>query len=326
MNPSRADNDEDIALLRPLSDDPESLILCPTEGDSKEILTVERKEHSSSSAVLSVVESRLKTMLANIAVIVFESLQKEMRVCEGSRFAGSFPPWLITAMKRPRSKPSDEDEANSANPSLNNSSGLMILTKKVLSGRLRKFMGDLCLQVCSPVDAIHQYTAAVTESRATLDLLWLASALEGYAAAVLTLLSHKPSAGALYISHSTLYTHIIQFTLSILQFAFYTADRYFAFHILHLTLHTSHYTLHTSYFILHTSYFILHTTHFTFHTTHFILHTSHFILHSTHFILHTLYFTLHTSHYTLHTSYFTLHTLLTVIYVKVLVDICCLKA
>ena len=56
-------------------------------------------------------------------------------------------------------------------------------------------MGDLCLQVCSPVDAIHQYTAAVTESRATLDLLWLASALEGYAAAVLTLLSHKPLAG-----------------------------------------------------------------------------------------------------------------------------------
>lgn len=252
MNPSRANLDEDIALLRPLSDDPESLILCPTEGDSKEMLTVERKEHSSSSAVLSVVESRLKSMLANIAVIVFESLQKEMRVCEGSRFAGSFPPWLITAMKRPRSKPSDDDEASSANPSLNNSSGLMILTKKVLSGRLRKFMGDLCLQVCSPVDAIHQYTAAVTESRASLDLLWLASALEGYAAAVLTLLSHKPSAGTLYISHSTLHTHIMEFTLSIIQFAFNTTDRYFAFHNLYITFYILHFTLHTSRITLHT--------------------------------------------------------------------------
>ena len=197
MNPSQiiGKEEEDIALLRPLSDDPESLILCPTEGDTKEILRFEKRENSNGGGVMSVVECRLKTMLASIAVIVFESLQKEMKLCEGSRFTGTFPPWLITAMKRPRSKPSDDDEANSANPAHSNSSGLMILTKKVLSGRLRKFMGDLCLQVCSPVDAIHQYTAAVTESRATLDLLWLASALEGYAAAVLTLLSHKPLTG-----------------------------------------------------------------------------------------------------------------------------------
>lgn len=70
---------------------------------------------------------------------MYESLQKEMLNCEEARCTGTFPHWLLQASRRSRSKVSDETETLSL--------GIMALTKKVQSGRLRKFMGDLSLQV-----------------------------------------------------------------------------------------------------------------------------------------------------------------------------------
>lgn len=64
------------------------------------------------------------------------------------------------------------------------------LYKKKPSGRIRKWMGDLCLQVCSPIDAIEQFIPAIIDCRALGDSLWLAGALDGYATAVLLLLQH----------------------------------------------------------------------------------------------------------------------------------------
>lgn len=51
-------------------------------------------------------------------------------------------------------------------------------------GRVRKRMGDLCMQMCSPMDSLEHYAAAVSECRSAGDYMWLAGALEGYASAI----------------------------------------------------------------------------------------------------------------------------------------------
>ena len=66
---------------------------------------------------------------------------------------------------------------------------LLILRKRNNQGRLRKWMGDLCLQVGSPGDAFDHYTAAVTELKSINDILWLASAIEGYITCILLLVN-----------------------------------------------------------------------------------------------------------------------------------------
>ena len=63
--------------------------------------------------------------------------------------------------------------------------------KKRPAGRILKWMGDLSLQVCSPLDAIANYSSSIAECRAIGDQLWLAGALEGFAAAVLLLAQMK---------------------------------------------------------------------------------------------------------------------------------------
>jgi hypothetical protein len=66
------------------------------------------------------------------------------------------------------------------------------LYKKRPSGRIHKWMGDLSLQVSSPLDAIEHYIAAIVECRSLQDGLWLAAALEGYATAILLLHHMRP--------------------------------------------------------------------------------------------------------------------------------------
>ena len=189
VSPSKSKKVEDLPILRPLGDDPDSLIICPSESDNSQISTIKKSESdnkiSELSVTISAVEGKLKLMLAGIALKIFESLQKEMTQCEECRTLGTFPQWLLTATRKPRTNPSDDVITNNTNHSL-------ALAKKNQNGRLRKFMGDLCLQACSPIDAIGHYTAAVSDLRQTLDMLWLAGALEGFSAAILTLISHKP--------------------------------------------------------------------------------------------------------------------------------------
>ena len=155
----RSSNGE-LPILRPLSDDSESLILCEPEGNNKEKTQIISKtmgqksglnsgincginseNFENSEIIISAVENRLKNMLSNIAIKIFGSLQKEMLSCEEARSTGTFPYWLLTASRKSRSKISDD--------SVSVSGGVLALTKKVQSGRLRKFMGDLCLQVIS---------------------------------------------------------------------------------------------------------------------------------------------------------------------------------
>jgi Transport protein Trs120 or TRAPPC9, TRAPP II complex subunit len=140
-------------------------------------------------------------MLGNIALKVFDSLQKEMINCDDARTAGTYPQWLLAATRRVRPKANDEPNsiaagAGAASGVASAQNAVVPNTKKLQSGRLRKFMGDLCMQVCSPVDALAHYSAAIADGRQCSDSLWLAGSLEGYASAILTLLGSNPSAGA----------------------------------------------------------------------------------------------------------------------------------
>ena len=89
---------------------------------------------------------------------------------------------------------STNNNNNSSNSNGNSSSSSGLTDLNVLAGRLRKFMGDLCLQLYAPVDAITHYAAAAVACKTVPDPLWHAGALEGYAAAVLILLDQSPSA------------------------------------------------------------------------------------------------------------------------------------
>lgn len=84
----------------------------------------------------------------------------------------------------------DEREGGSGKGSHKASSAQTITSpssKKRPGGRIHKWQGDLSLQVCSPLDAVEHYVAAISECRAQNDSLWLAGALDGYACAVLLL-------------------------------------------------------------------------------------------------------------------------------------------
>ena len=58
------------------------------------------------------------------------------------------------------------------------------LAKKRQLGRLQKSIGDLCLLAASPKDAVNHFNTAVELSRLARDPVWLGSALEGSACAV----------------------------------------------------------------------------------------------------------------------------------------------
>jgi Transport protein Trs120 or TRAPPC9, TRAPP II complex subunit len=209
LSPSRTKKSEDLPILRPLRDDSESLIICPSEGGNSETSPLRNGKtyNTSPSVPISVVESKLKSMLGNVALKVFDSLQREMMNCDDAKTAGTFPQWLLTATRRVRPKANDEPNSLAAGAGSGVASVLNAAVpniKKLQSGRLRKFMGDLCMQVCSPVDALAHYSAAIADGRQCSDSLWLAGSLEGYAAAILTLLGSKPSAGAVYSRSSEL--------------------------------------------------------------------------------------------------------------------------
>lgn len=78
--------------------------------------------------------------------------------------------------------PNPNGGAHTNSPNPNSSSTAKKGSNEV--GRVKKRMGDLCLQMCSPMDSLEHYAAAIQECRASGDLLWLAGALEGYAASI----------------------------------------------------------------------------------------------------------------------------------------------
>ncbi|GFO45747.1 trafficking protein particle complex subunit 9, partial [Plakobranchus ocellatus] len=68
--------------------------------------------------------------------------------------------------------------------------------KKKCTGRLRKHLGDLCLQAAMPGDAILHYNTALDLLRSVNDFLWMAGCLEGLCCANVILCMPKASHGS----------------------------------------------------------------------------------------------------------------------------------
>jgi len=177
---STGSRDASMTALRPLAGDPQSLEICPPEEE------VDGRSH---------LETFLREAMTRACVKIFSVMLKEMQSCENCRDKNTFPRWLPTSMKMgeagggsggrkpgPTKPGSDEPSADD---------------KKRHAGRLLKFMGDVSLQVCSPVDALEHFSAAAAACLANGDHLWHAAALEGHAAAMLTLLDQAPAAPVL---------------------------------------------------------------------------------------------------------------------------------
>ena len=83
------------------------------------------------------------------------------------------PPLLVTSF--------DDAEADRVN------SKKSTFTKRQV-GRLKKWTGDCCLQLCALGDAMEQYLGSISDLRNVVDNIWLAGALEGLSTAILLVL------------------------------------------------------------------------------------------------------------------------------------------
>ena len=182
--------------------DPNLLIVFPPEGMCNE-------------GGVSMIEVHLQEVMTDAVVKIILSLEQQLVICEENRIKNTIPPTISLSTIY------DEiDEANNNNSNNNNniisvsrdSLGIMSASAKNLNnilaaptnantrkvgsstykkkplGRLKKWMGDISLQVCSPIDAIDHYNTAIQECRNNNDSLWLAGALEGYVTAILLLI------------------------------------------------------------------------------------------------------------------------------------------
>eukprot|EP01038_Epipyxis_sp_PR26KG_P004766 gene4766-6686_t len=156
---------------RGLSNDSNSMVIFPPEGNCEGG---------------SMVDVHLKEVMSHAAVKIILSLENQMELWEDARVKNAFPPKMEL-----RSAHDDmiEDQAHLQNKdSLLPARNLKKSIQKKPSGRIHKWMGDLSLQVCSPIDAAEHYSLAISECRALGDSIWLAGALDGYAATILLLI------------------------------------------------------------------------------------------------------------------------------------------
>lgn len=175
--------------IKALKNDPDSLVIFPPNMELTK---------GSNSAVV-----HFKEAMCLATGWLVQKLERLMDICEDARLRNIIPgdPTLTTMLD-------DRDDLVVFNTKEITHSNIPAMTmaavisasasaaaytrnkrsyRKKPSGRLRKFMGDLAMQVCSPVDAIENYVAAILESRAVGDNLWLAGALDGYSSAIVLL-------------------------------------------------------------------------------------------------------------------------------------------
>lgn len=122
-------------------------------------------------------EVQVRETISNITVKLILSLERQMSYCDQCRNKNIIP----TAVTQLFTLYDDYDadfELAAGGQKLKTS----ILKKPV--GRIRKYMGDICLQVSSPLDAIEHYFGSIFEARIMGDTMWLAGALLGYAVCI----------------------------------------------------------------------------------------------------------------------------------------------
>jgi hypothetical protein len=166
--------------------DPDALVIFPPDVECAE-------------GGARMVEVHLQEMMGGIAIKLYVTLEAlAIAACDESRVksTGKLPGGLQVFTTFDDSE-DNAFESGSASANTNartsvaavspllNISNASSKMKRRIPGRLKKIVGDLCLQVCSPVDAIENFTAAISELRSQNDSIWLASAYEGIAISIL---------------------------------------------------------------------------------------------------------------------------------------------
>ncbi len=129
------------------------------------------------------VEVHYRMVVCHAAVKIISQLYKYMDQCEEARVRNTLPVSTHITLSIPHD---DRDDICSVKDPSTIGKNKKAFKKKPL-GRIRKWMGDLAMQVCSPLDAVENYVLSISESRSIGDTLWLAGALDGYASAILLL-------------------------------------------------------------------------------------------------------------------------------------------
>ena len=154
----------------PLASDPQSLVVLPPDGACEGG---------------SMVEVHLQEVLTDAIMRVLLTLEAQMVLCNEAKAKNISPPNMQFATIY-----DDIDDASAAAGTKDakaKKQQQLLAIKKKPGGRIRKWMGDLCMQACSPLDALEHYTNAIADCRALGDSMWLASALEGYVASIVLL-------------------------------------------------------------------------------------------------------------------------------------------
>lgn len=115
----------------------------------------------------SMLAVHLNEVMANAAVRIIASLEQQMVLCEEARVKNALP----ASTSIPLCTFYDDLEERDANAAVKSKSKTY---KKRPLGRVRKWMGDLSLQISSPLDALEHLAVAIAECRALGDSLWLA--------------------------------------------------------------------------------------------------------------------------------------------------------
>lgn len=175
--------------------DPSSLVIFPPDGTCGNTNSSDEAERASSQAAeqgVNMVDVHLNEVMSHAALHIVLALEQQMRLCDDARLRNILPEGLPLCTifddideNSNGNTPRDAASSSNASKSKKSASGMY---KKKPSGRIHKWQGDLCMQACTPRDALDHYTAAIADCKALGETLWLAGALDGYASAVLLLL------------------------------------------------------------------------------------------------------------------------------------------
>ena len=146
----------------------------------------------------SMVRVHLSVNMENASIKIIQAFEEQMQICETAKSKGSLPEGsarlpLCTFFDEIDERETEvqsgqiDDLRTSVTNARREKEFAKGSYKKRPAGRLLKWMGDLSLQVCSPLDALQHYGSSINECRLLGDQLWLAGALEGFAAAILLL-------------------------------------------------------------------------------------------------------------------------------------------
>ena len=129
--------DDDVAALLACAGDPQSVIIFPPEGLCEGG---------------SMIEVHLQEVMGNAGVMIVAALEKQMAICEEGKFKNQLPIGFKLATHN------DEYEMH-MDSNLHNK--LKQAIKKKPIGRIRKWMGDLSLQVNFTLDHMHTYDCII---------------------------------------------------------------------------------------------------------------------------------------------------------------------